>query len=275
MSIYFYDSSSKPDTIQATLNFLFSQRRLIWKLAQHEVFLKYKRSVLGILWSFLNPVLISAVIFFVFGRIFNGYLPNQRGYAGYIYTGILMQVLVIQGIALAGQSIPQNLNLILKLRVQPCIFAVSGGVSQVIHLFVGLIGLIPIFIFYGQAPSLKILLLPIFFVLSSLCFAGISMLLAGLFVKFDDTAYLLNAFLMIFSYLSPILYPIDILEGIMRKLVLVNPITSWIMVFRWMIFENQEVYVYSFVIVVSTSVFFFILGIKHLNTRWKEYVMYI
>jgi ABC-type polysaccharide/polyol phosphate export permease len=71
------------------------------------------------------------------------------------------------------------------------------------------------------------------------------------------------------------LYPIGILSGLMEKVVLSNPITSWVLTFRWLILENQVIYTYSPLVVIGTSLFIFLLGIRVLNRNWTKYVMYL
>jgi ABC-type polysaccharide/polyol phosphate export permease len=270
-----YDSKAKPLTLMDSFKVIWENKFLIWLLATHAIYSKYKRSFLGIVWSFLNPAITSAVIFIVFGKIFNGYLPDNRGYAGYVYSGILLQVLIIQGVSTAAQQIPLNSDLILKMKVNPIVFALSSGLAQVIHFCIGLVGLIPIFIFYRQDFSMKLFLILFYLIAATLAFAGLCMLLAGVFIRFDDSAYLLTAFMMIISYLTPILYPIDILDGMIKQLVLWNPITSWVSVFRWVVLENQDTTNYSFLVVSSTSILFFVFGILYINRKWNRLSMYL
>jgi ABC-type polysaccharide/polyol phosphate export permease len=275
MDINYYDSSDGPKGIGYTLKLFWKSKTLIYSLAMNEVYGKYKRSILGLFWSFLNPAVTAGVIYFVFGKIFRGYLPDDRGYAGFVYSGILLQVLIIQGVTISAQAIPYQANAILKMRLNPGVFSVASGAAHTIHFCIGIIGLAPLMFFYQQPLSWRFLGLPIFLLLAMMMLSGLSMLLCGLFIRFDDTLYLLNALMMVVSYLTPLLYPIGILSGLMEKVVLSNPVTSWVLTFRWLIFENQVIYLYSPFIVIVTSILIFLLGIKVLNRNWTKYVMYL
>ena len=239
-----YDSRKPQDGVLSSLIVLIVRGRLVISLTRVEVLNRYKKSVLGVFWSFINPLLISSVIYFVFGRIFNNYMPETRGYASWVLSGVLLQGLLLSGISVSASALQANIGLISRNRIQPIIISFSSSLAHVTHFSIGVLSLAPLAILTNQTLSLRILFLPIFFILVSFWLTGLGLLLVGWFMRFDDAAYLFNASMMVISYLSPFLYPIAILGDRIREVVEINPITSWIITFRWLVYEKQSVELY-------------------------------
>ena len=107
-----YDSRKPQDGVLGSILILLERRRLVSRLAKMDVLNRYKKSVLGVFWSFINPLLISSVIYFVFGRIFNNYMPETRGYASWVLSGVLLQGLLLSGITVCSSALQTNMNLI-------------------------------------------------------------------------------------------------------------------------------------------------------------------
>ena len=268
-----YDSRYPQDSLFATFRVVFVRRALLVELIRIDLVSRYRRSTIGILWSFLNPLLISSVIYFVFGRIFNTYMPETRGYASWVVSGVLLQVLLLTGITVSSSGLQQNISIISRNRIQPILFALSSAAAHVIHFVVGSMALIPLAIVTSQTLSLRIILLPFFYICVVLWLTGIGLLLVGWFMRFDDAAYLFNALLMVISYLSPFLYPIGILSNRLRQFVEMNPVTNFVMTFRWIVYENQSVTVMQVSAMALWSLGVFIAGVYWIRNRWNDYVM--
>jgi ABC-2 type transport system permease protein len=268
-----YDSRVPQDSLISTFRVVISRRILLGELIRIDLVSRYRRSVIGILWSFLNPLLISFIIYFVFGRVFNSYMPETRGYASWVVSGVLLQVLLLTGITVSSSGLQQNMSIISRNRIQPVLFALSSASAHMIHFLVGCLSLIPLALFTGQTLSLRIILLPFYCFCVVFWLTGIGLLLVGWFMHFDDALYLFNALLMIISYLSPFLYPTGILSDRLRTLVELNPITNFVMAFRWLVYENHTVTAVQISSVPIWSAFVFIAGVYWIRNRWNDYVM--
>lgn len=268
-----YDSRESQLGPIGTLRLVSVRFPLFVTLLKFELLTKYKKSVLGLFWSFLNPLIISSVIYFVFGRLFNSYMPLNRGYATYVVSGVLLQLLLLQGMTASSSALQASIPMIVKNRVEPGLQVLVSASAHSVHFSIGSLSLVPLALLSNQPISLRILLLPIFISLSVLLIAGFGMILVPWFLRYDDAQFLFNAFLMIVGYLTPIFYPISILSETMRHLVMFNPITHWIIVFRWLVFEGHQVTMVSLLIVLFSSFFTFIFGIRGLRKRWNAMVM--
>ena len=269
-----YDSRNSLPGLRGSFLILFQNRSLIVHLTKMELFTKYKRSLLGIFWSFLNPLLTGSVIYFVFGRVFHGYLKNSHGYGVLVFSGILLQALLLQGITVASQAIQSYSSLLTKLRINPIIFSFSSALSHVIHFVLGCIVLIPVALLSHQGFSFRVVILPVYCVLIVFALTGVSLLLSGIFLRFDDAGYLLGALIMIATYLAPIFYPTAILSGKIHMLVHINPISSWINIFRWMLFaSNYQFSIFDLVSILLQTLVSITFGILLVKDRWNDYVM--
>ena len=268
-----YDSRNSQSSTRGVFRILYTRRVLLYELTKNELLGRYKRSAFGILWSFVNPLLISIVIYFVFGRIFNGYMPGSHGYASWVMSGVLLQVLLLTGITIGSSSLQQNVSLISRNRIEPMLYALSSAIAHVIHFAIGATALIPLGMVTGQHLSLRIFLLPLFFLFVMLWLAGIGMIIVGWFMRFDDALYLFNATLMIISYLSPFLYPLSILSPRLRSIVEWNPITDMVVTFRWMFYSAQPISLHSLSMAFISPIVVFIIGIERIRKRWNDYVM--
>jgi ABC-type polysaccharide/polyol phosphate export permease len=268
-----YDSRESQKGPLGTLKLVSLRFPLFLTLLKFELLTKYKKSVLGLFWSFLNPLMISSVIYFVFGKLFNSYMPLNRGYGTYVVSGVLLQLLLLQGMTACSGALQAALPMIVKNRVEPGLQVLVSSSAHAMHFTIGATSLIPLALLSHQPISLRVLLLPFFIYLAILLIAGFGMLLVPWFLRYDDAQFLFNAFLMIVGYLTPIFYPISILNETMRTLVMFNPMTHWIIVFRWLFFENQEIVASNLLIVIATSLLSFALGVRSLRKKWNAMVM--
>ncbi len=268
-----YDSRNDELGFIPTLQHLFLNSILIFELARVELFQKYKGSVLGIFWSFLNPLLITTVIYFVFGRLFNSYMPENRGYAVWVYSGILLQILLIQGLTIAASAIQKNLSIITKNRIRPIIMGFASSLAHSINFLLGSIIIIPLCFLTNQQLSWRMILIPLYVFLSAAFLTGFGLLVVGLFMKYDDTVFVFNAAIMVLSYLTPIFYPLDILSGKLHLLISLNPLTSWVSTLRWIFLDEAKIEIYNLLYVFGTSISLLFIGSLMLRSRWKIWQM--
>jgi ABC-2 type transport system permease protein len=267
-----YDSSAS-EKLLADFRLLGKKKRTVFRLSLVELQNRYKKTVLGAFWSILNPLLTAAIIYFIFGGLFNGYLPGNRGYFFWVFSGLMLQIFMMQGMGLAANQLIGNLSLITNYRINPVLVASSIGLSASLNFLIGCIALVPAAIISGHSIGIRILLLPLFAFLVAGLLAGAGMVLFHYFRKYDDAAYIFNLVVMIASYLAPFLYPFDILTKPLSTFISANPLTSYILVFRWIVLDEQILNPLRLVIVVLFSLTVFALGAKFLRNRWNETLM--
>jgi ABC-type polysaccharide/polyol phosphate export permease len=254
-------------SLYAITGFSKNNIQLLRLLIQQELTLRYKRSVIGIGWTLLNPMLTSFVLWIVFSFLFVGKLQTGQQFAPYLMAGILLNTFFNQGLLQAANSIAANGNILTKVSVPPKIFAFAASLAAFVNFLIGLIPLTIVVYISGQSLSfaLPIVLLVGFFLV--LFVAGAGLALSVIFIRFDDAKNIVNVLLLILLYLTPVIYPLSILNENMQKIVTLNPLTSFLDAFRWSFSNNATATVKDFIYLAITGIVFFVLG----NFIFKKY----
>lgn len=196
-------------------------RFLIRQLVARDFKTKYKRSVLGMFWSFLNPLLTMCVQYFVFSTVFKSDIPN---YAVYLLIGIVSFNFFSESCGMSLTSIVGNAGLITKVYVPKYIYPLTRVMSSVVNLGISLIPLILV-IFCTGLRLHKSVFLALYFLLCLVVFSlGLGLLLSSSMVFFRDTQFLWNVLSMIWMYATPIFYPENILPEKFRFILRINPL---------------------------------------------------
>lgn len=267
-----YDSSKK-FSISQNIRDVIHNPKLIWTISIIDLKLKYKKSILGPLWSLLNPLFTSLIVFFVFGRIFTGYLPGDGSYFFMVFSGFTLLIFLIQGIPNTANAMNSYLPVVLNYRLNPLIAAQALGLAQALSFLIASSAVVLTGILFTEGISARVFLIPLFIFFCSLFISGISMILFHYYRRFDDAAYLFNVLIMIITYLSPFFYPIDALGNRTRLLVELNPMTSFILTYRWLIESNSHIDIINILVVVFGSIVLYVMGLFHMRCKWNETVM--
>ena len=210
-------------------------RFLIRQLVSRDFKTKYKRSVLGVLWSFLNPLLMMSVQYFVFSTIFKTDIPN---YPVYLLIGIISFNFFSEACGMALTSILGNAALITKVYMPKYIYPLTKVISSVVNLAISLIPLVLVMVFTGVQFE-KSAILSVFFLVCLIIFSlGLGMLLSAAMVFFRDTQFLWGVFSMLWMYATPIFYPETILPENFRFILEVNPLYHFLKYMRMCILEG-------------------------------------
>lgn len=194
---------------------------LIRQLVARDFKTKYKRSVLGILWSFLNPVLTMAVQYGVFSTLFRSDIPN---FALYLLIGIVCFNFFSEAVSAALTSIVGNAGLITKVYVPKYIYPLSRVLSCGVNLLFSLIPLFAAMLLTGAPVRPALLLLPFGLCCLFLLSLGVGLLLAAAMVFFRDTQFLWGVASMLWMYLTPIIYPESIIPAQVMGAYRCNPL---------------------------------------------------
>lgn len=190
---------------------------------------KYKRSALGVFWSFLNPLLTMLVQYIIFSTLFRSNIPN---YPVYLLSGIVCFNFFKEAIDLSMNSITGNAQLITKVYVPKYIFPLSRTLSSGINLLLSMIPLLLMMLVTGQRITSAIFLLPIGLVFLVMFCLGMGLLLSASMVFFRDTQFIWNVFSLIWMYATPIFYPESIIPAQWMVIYKLNPLYHIIRIFR-------------------------------------------
>jgi ABC-type polysaccharide/polyol phosphate export permease len=244
--------------------------QLLRLLVGRELTLRYKRSVLGIGWTLLNPMLTSLILWLVFSFLFAGKLQSGQQFAPYLMAGVLLNTFFHQGPIQSASSIANNASILTKVSVPPRIFTFASSLAAFLNFLIGLIPLTIVVYISGQKLSLfaPIVLITGFFL--ALLISGLGLMLSILYIRFDDSKNIVNVLLLILMYLTPVFYPIAILNEKMQRIVTLNPLTSYLDIFRWSFSNNAIATWKDFIFLSITAVVAFIVGNKVFKRFWPR-----
>ncbi len=216
-------------------------RFLLEELTKKDVKLKYRSSVLGFVWTLLEPLLTMIVLTIVFGTIMNNKTPH---FSVYILTGRLLYSFFSGGTKLALKSIRRNAGMIRKVYVPKYMYPLAATMSSFITFLLSLVGLVAVAAVQGLRPTVYLLgvfppLLTLFVMV-----AAIGFLLATLDVFFRDLEYLWNVATMLIMYMSAIFYqPERLLDSPYGFLIRFNPLYAVIANFRNAVFVRPSCFI--------------------------------
>jgi lipopolysaccharide transport system permease protein len=222
---------------------LWRNRELIKASARREVLGRYRGSVLGILWSFFNPLFMLAVYTFVFSEVFkarwNAASDSKTEFALVLFAGLIVFNLFSECINRAPGLILSNVNYVKKvvfpLEILPCVALVSALFHGLVSLGVWLLAYV---LFYGL-PHATVLYLPLVMLPFFLLIMGLSWAFASLGVFLRDVSQFIGVVTTVLMFLSPIFYPVTALPERYRHLLYLNPLTPVIEQTREVLFWGK------------------------------------
>ena len=231
-----YDSAFRPHPFVDELNELFAYRDLVALWSVRNITLRYKRSVLGVLWTLLEPLLLMTTLAVVFTAIFRFALEN---YAIYILSGLIAydffsrSTCQVVDEVLSGQSIAQRIHL------PRSAFAVATIASYLVNWSLALIPLFGIMLFLKHPFSWSLVAVPLCMLLMASFALGVGLIVSTLGASFHDIKLTYNVLLNIWFYATPIIYPIQIIPEDYRALMQLNPLFHLVSLFRSCIYDGQ------------------------------------
>lgn len=254
---------------------------LMSQLISRDFKVKYKRSVLGILWSLLNPLLTMTVMTIVFSQMFKFQVEGVN-YIVYLMTGIIMFNYFSGASSSAMTSVVENFTLINKVYIPKYIFPISKC------LFVGidfLLTLIPWFIiilltYFGLGQytchiNIYFLLLPYIFLCLFLFAAGMGLLLSCISVFLRDIFHIYGIIITLWNYLTPVFYSIEILPDFLQTLMKFNPLYQFINCARSIVLYGQAPNLAHLGIIGIMGFGMFLIGALIFRSKQDKFIYYI
>jgi homopolymeric O-antigen transport system permease protein len=190
------------------LSQLIRYRSLIQSLVARELKARYRGSVLGFVWSFINPLLLLLVYSFVFTTVIPNKTEGVQPYALFMFCGLLPWTWFSSSLSEAAGSLISSGNLIKKVLFPAEVLPIVSVLANMVHFVFGLLILVPCLIYYGRLQvSPALLWFPVTMLVQVVFTAGLALMLAALTVHFRDIRDLLANVLMLWLFATPIIYP--------------------------------------------------------------------
>jgi len=230
-----YDSARRPPASFDELAQIFKYRDLVKQLVRRDIVTRYKRSFLGITWTMLNPLGMMVVMAIAFSQVFGA----TRAYPAYLLSGLIAWNFFGQTTVYAMRQLVWGGGLLQRIYLPKTVFAVAAVGTHLINLLLCLLPLLVVMFVTGITPQWTILFLPISIVLLIAFTLGIGLLLSRVAVYFPDVAEMYEIVLTAWMYLTPIIYPEEIIPQAWRwALFDLNPMYHLIKLFRLPLYDN-------------------------------------
>ena len=210
---------------------LWAYRELLFFLAWRDLKVRYKQTVLGVLWVLLQPLLMT-VIFTVFIGILVRIPTNGHPYALLVYIGLLPWTFFSSAVLQSGTSIVSNAHLITKVYFPRLIIPAAAVTARLVDFAISFIILGGLMIYYRAGVTAQIAMLPVLILMVALLALGFGMLVSALNVKYRDIGVMLPVVLQLWMFVSPVIYPLSLVPEKWRIVYSLNPLVGIIQGFR-------------------------------------------
>lgn len=264
--------SGKSTLIVLGILAIFRYKFLISQLVSRDFKTKYKRSILGVFWSFLNPLLTMTVQFLVFSTIFKA---DSKSYPVYLLSGVICFNFFKEASDMCLTSISGNANLIKKVYIPKYILPLARTISSSINLAIALVPLFLVTLI--QRITIKPAALLMFYFLGCLILftLGVGMFLAALMVFFRDIQFLWSVISQIWLYATPIFYTAEIIPDKYSFVIKLNPLYHFIGNIRKCLMDGISPEPMAYIYCLAFAVLAFAVGAYTFKKTQDNFTLYL
>ncbi len=235
------------------------RRDLLWHMTVRHLRGQYKQSVLGYAWAFLNPLTLLLTLSFVFSVLLR--FPSQGlPYALFVLVGLLPWMFFANGLSAATDSVSGAMNLVTKVYFPREILPMAAINTKIVDLFFGLIILVGLMMIYNHPPTETVLWVPLLFAIQVIFTAGLAFPMAALNVYFHDVRYLVGVVLTMWFYLTPVIYPVEIVPSKYQFIFDLNPMAILVNAYRRVILLDDSPAMDRLLLGLGIAVVTFVVG---------------
>ena len=245
---------------------------LLRELVVRDIKVRYRHSVLGLVWTVLNPLLMMIVITIVFSTLFRQNIPN---FPIYYLSGSLLFSFNSESTTTALNSIISNASLIKKVYIPKYLFPFSNVLSGLVNLGFSLIAMFIVMAVTGAPFHITLLLIPIPIFYTFLFSAGLGILLSALTVYFRDIAHFYSVFVLAWTYFTPIFYPVEILNETATKFMLLNPMYHYVVYMRELVLYGVFPSMKENLLCMVFGLFMVLAGLLVFYKKQDKFVLYV
>jgi len=218
--------------IKLNLYELWEFRELLFILAWRDVSIRYKQTILGGLWAIIQPFVTMVIFSVVFGKLAK--IPSDNiPYPIFSYAALVPWSFFVNSLNKSSLSLISNTNLINKVYFPRLILPFSAIIVGIMDFFIAFIMLLLMMLFYGIIPTIALIYLPFFILLTLITSLGIGIWIATFNVKFYDLQNAFPFIIQAWMFATPIAYPSSLLKEPWRSLYGLNPMSGVVEGFRW------------------------------------------
>jgi lipopolysaccharide transport system permease protein len=254
---------------------LWRYRDLFLVLAWRDISVRYKQTTLGVLWAILQPFVTMIVFTFIFNRMANIQSGDNTPYPIFLYVGLLLWQYYSGTLTNASNSMVSNASLIQKIYFPRLIIPATAATTGLVDLAISAVILGGMMVYYSFMPHLAgLLILPLLLLCTVMSAMGAGLFLAAINVKYRDVRYALPFFIQIMMYVTPVIYPVKMLDKypiIKTLMIWLNPISGVITNARAAILGQGSIDWGIMGISLVMSLLFFIAGLYYFRSTEKYF----
>jgi len=251
---------------------LWRYQELFMVLAWRDLSVRYKQTMIGILWALIRPILAVVIFTIIFGHIAKLPTEGTAPYALMVYAGMLPWTLFATALSEASHSLIANANLISKVYFPRMIIPAATLVVALVDFLISFCLLLALMVWYQFVPGWQIVLLPVFVFLACFASLGPGLWITALNVKYRDFRLIIPFIVQFGLYVSPVGFSSAIVPEQWRLLYSLNPMVGVIDGFRWCILGGQsQIYLPGLALSFCVAAFFLWLGINRFRKMEKTF----
>lgn len=243
---------------------------LLSELVARDIKIKYRRSVLGVLWTLLNPLCMMIILSIVFSSIFKFDVEN---FPLYVLSGQVIFNFFNDSTTSSMSAIISSASLIKKVYVPKYLFVLSRVMSSFINLMASFTALLLVMVETRAELHWTVFLSVIPLAMVVLFSFGVGMFLAAITVRFRDVIHLYSVFTTGLLYLTPVIYPMAALPDVVKTIVMINPLTNYLLMFRDVMFNNTLPSVFSVLLGIAEAALALALGLYVFYKNQDEFIL--
>lgn len=252
---------------------VYAYRELVWMFIWRDVHVRYKQTLLGILWVLFQPLIMMVIFTIFFGMIIK--VPSAGlPYAVFFLSGNIIWLLFYEGVTRSYSGILSNTAIITKVYFPRIILPVAGVIAPLVDFCIASCIMIALILVYGLPVSYTVVMIPLLVVWVMVLALGIGSFMSALNVKYRDIQYALPFMLLLWGYVSPVIYPASLIPVNYHWIYYLNPMAWIIDGMRFSLFgiplSSESVIpalVITIVIVITGVVFF-----EYHERRFADYI---
>lgn len=217
---------------------VWEYRELLWFLVWRDLSVRYKQTVLGVVWAIIQPFFAMVVFTLFFGRLAN--MPSDGiPYPIFTYTALLPWTFFANGLNQAANSLVRDANLLTKVYFPRLVIPISAVLGGVIDFGLGFIVLLGLMMYFRTWPTASVIWLPFLLLLALGTALGVGLWLSALNVQFRDIRHVVPFLIQIWFFATPVVYSSTLLPNAWRAAYGINPMAGVIEGFRWALLGTQ------------------------------------
>lgn len=253
---------------------LYRYRHILVQMVVRELKGRFAGSMGGMLWHFVHPILMLIIFLFVFVYIFKvriGATSNTTLSSIYLMAGLFPWIIMAEGLSRGTTSLIENANLIQKTFFPTEILTAKAVITPFLSYGIAIILLSLYTIIFLNNSVILFIILPLIILLQIFFTIGIAFLTATISVFFRDIMQLVQVVISFWIYLTPILYPVDMLPYWAKTVMYINPIYPLISIYQSLLVNGGLAGIHMFTLALGWSIFFFVAGAFFFNKLKYEF----